>query len=403
MEKPEPKSISWGQRALEHATTITNASPGRGSATQAEAQAADYVRQQLEGLKIEGVRTQNFSGLRSIWLFLALAFGLALVGHAAFWLLRGVLGNFPASVVFLLTFGLSGYLLWRQFAFRSYPLGSLLPHGPSQNVIAIMQPRGEIKQRAVLVGHLDSHRAVFWFATDWLLKLFALSEPVAMFGVFIAPVLYLLAILTGWQVFAWVNLYLALNHFMGWFTGVTADLGPYSPGANDNAAAAGSLLALAERLRERPLEQTELWLAFTGCEESGCDGMVTLLQEHGEQLKDALFVDLELVGIGDQLVYVNEEGTLRPRHISTQVERLVSQAGQAYGIRPFSLRRVGAFTENGTAWEHGFNSVCLMAQQSGVSLMPEWHRLSDVPSRLSPETLGRVNALVWDLLHRLDA
>jgi hypothetical protein len=360
------------------------------------------VQGQLAALGIADVRVQRFNGLRSIWLFLSLVFGLALVGHAAYWLLRPALAApLLAWAVCLAAFGLGSYLLWRKFTFRSYPLQGSLPHGPSQNVLAVLPAAQEACRRVLLVSHLDSHRAVFWFSTDWLVRLFALSEPVALLGICIAPLLYALAALSGWQAFAWLGAVLALFHFIGWFTGVTADLGPYSPGANDNAAAAGTLLALAERLQAEPLPHTEVWLAFTGCEETGCDGMRSLLAEHRAALQEALILDLELAGIGDQLVYMHDEGVVRRRSIDPQVERLLQEAGQAFDLRPVSTRGTGAFTEAGCAWEHGFHrAVCLLAQRRGSPLMPEWHRLSDVPERLQACTLERMHALVWEILRQ---
>jgi Zn-dependent M28 family amino/carboxypeptidase len=115
---------------------------------------------------------------------------------------------------------------------------------------------------------------------------------------------------------------MALHSWVG--SGVTADLGRYSPGANDNASAVGTLLALAERLKDQPLQNTALWLAFTGCEESGCDGMKTLIREHGNMLRDAIFIDVEMVGIGDRLSYIAEEGNLR-RRASRRKLRLYSK------------------------------------------------------------------------------
>lgn len=399
----EAAAPAWGQRALEHAAKITQASPGRGSATQAETQAAEYVQAQLGALGVADVRRQPFQGLRSIWLFLALVFGLALAGHAAFWLLRPALGAWAGWVVSLMAFALGGFILWRKFTFRSYPLRSSLPHGPSQNVLAVLPAAQERRRRVLLVSHLDSHRAVFWFASDFLVRVFALSEPVALFGIFFAPLLYLLAALSGWAPFAWLGAALALFHFIGWFTGITADLGPYSPGANDNAAAAGTLLALAERLQAEPLAHTEVWLAFTGCEETGCDGMLALLAEQRAALQEALILDLELVGIGEQLVYMHDEGVLRRLTIDPQVERLLQEAGQAFDLRPVSTRGTGAFTEAGTAWEHGFRqAACILALRKGSPLMPEWHRLSDVPDRLQVGTLGRVHDLAWEVLRRYD-
>lgn len=394
------ESGRFAQRALSHAQVL--AKTGRGSATVAEKQAAEYVQAQLKSLGLDNAHVQPFLGLRSIWLFFALAFGMALVGHAAFWFLRHPLGNVPALIVSLVAFGMSGYLLWCKFTFRDFPLRTTLPHAPSQNVLAVIPPAGEVSRRLVLVGHLDSHRAVFWFATNFLVTLFALSGVVCIYGVFLAIPLYALFVLTHWQIFAWLGLALAFFHFLGWFTGVTADLGQYSPGANDNASAVGTVLALAERLKMQPLQNTEIWLAFTGCEETGCDGMLTLLKEHGSTLKDALFVDFELVGIGDSLSYVHEEGNLHRRIIPPAIEALVNEVGKPYGVHPAITPLIGASTEGGTLWELGFKAVCFSAHHQGSPILPEWHRLTDTPDRLQINTLERVQSLAWDLLHRFD-
>ena len=390
----------FAQRALFHAQNL--AKDGRGSATAAERQAAEYTQALLKLLGIEDVRMQPFQGLRSIWLFFALTFGLALVGHAAFWLLHRPMGDLPALLVSLVAFSLSGYLLWRKFTFRDFPLRTTLPHATSQNVIAVIPPVGEVRRRLVLVAHLDSHRAVFWFATNFLVMLFAISGIVCIYGVFLAIPLYVLAVLTHWQVFTWLGIALAFFHFLGWFTGVTADLGKYSPGANDNASSVGSVLALAERLQVQPLQNTEIWLAFTGCEESGCEGMLALLKEYGDTLKDALFVDFELVGIGDSLSYIQEEGNLHRQTIQPEVEALVKEVGKPYGLHPVRTPPVGGFTEGGTLWDLGFKAVCFSAHYHGSQLQPEWHRLTDTPDRLQVTTLERVQSLTWDLLQRFD-
>jgi hypothetical protein len=396
---PIPPS-HYAQRAFNYAQTL--ARNPRGSATQAEKQAAEYTLNELKSLGIEDAKLEPFIGLRSIWLFVALASGFALVGHAAFWLLRGPAGNYPALLVSLLAFGLSGFMLWRKFTFRDYPLRNSLPHGQSQNVVAVIPPAGDVKRRVVLVSHLDSHRAVFWFATNILVILFAFLSIVTIYGVYLAMLLYSLAILTQVQFFAWLGLILALFHFLGWFTGVTADLGKYSPGANDNASGVGTILALAERLRREPLQITEIWLAFTGCEESGCDGMLSLIKEHGGMLREALFIDLEMVGIGDGIRYIQDEGNLKRNHIAKDVEAIVQEVGEPFGINPASTPPVGAFTEGGTLWEHGYKAVCLSAQFKNTPILPEWHRLTDTPDRLQVEALERIHSLVLALLRRFD-
>jgi hypothetical protein len=403
-----PDDSSWGVRALKHVTHICTHYPGRGSATPGEAQTAEYVHNQLLHFNLSDVHKQPFQGLRSIWLFISLAFGSAMVGHAAFWLLRSPAGIIPALFVMILAFAFSIYLMWRKFTFRSYPLRNALPHGDSQNVIAIIPPArmaheaGKPLKQVVFIAHLDSHRAVWVFASDLLVKLYAAISPVAISGLILAPLAYTLGVISGLKVLYWLALPWAGLHFLTWFTGVTADLGLYSPGANDNASAVGVVLTLAERLKQQPLNNTQVWLVFTGCEETGCDGILHLLAEHGEQLKDALFVDLEMVGVGTQLAYIQREGVIHKTQIPAQVEKLLLSAGEEFGIKSLDAGNIGAFTEMGALWEYGYQGACLLLQPGSSPSMPEWHRLSDVPSRLQPESLEIAHNFAWTLLNEID-
>ncbi len=387
-------------RALSHAQLL--ARTARGSATLAEKQAADYVQAQLKSMGVNAVQQQPFSGERSLWLFFGMVFGLALVGHAAFWLLRKPLGELPATAIAVLAFGFSGYMAWSRFTLRDYPLSRSLPHAASQNVIAKIPAIGEAQRRLVLMAHLDSHRAVFWFATDFIVRIFVPISITATFGIFLAIPIYSLLALTHWSFLGWLGLFLASLHFLGWFTGVTADLGRYSPGANDNAASVGTVLGLSERLAGLPLQNTEVWLAFTGCEETNAGGTLALIDEYGDELKDALFVDFEMVGIGDRISYVREEGNISRLTIPPEVESLVKQVGQPYDLHPVQTPLVGASTECSILLKHGFKAVCFIAHIQGSTVMPEWHRLTDTADKLQLPALERVHALAWDLLQRFD-
>lgn len=414
---PDPiqNAANWGQAALAYARALTEVSalspevPGRGSATEAEARAARYVSERLAELGLADVRRMSFEGLRSIWLFLALAFGFAITGHVAYWLLRRPLGELPAWLFSSAAFAFAAYLMWRKFTFRDYPLRANLPHGPSQNVVATVDPHGDVRQRVVFIAHLDSHRAVWWFATDFLVTLYAVVSPLAVYGFVLAPLAYglraagLLYSIAGLAVLGWVGLVFGLLHFVAWFTGMTADTGPYSPGANDNASAVGVALSLAGRLIAQPLAQTEVWFAFTGCEETGCDGMRAFLDEFGGELSGALFVDFELVGIGERLVYLQSEGVTRRRRIPPDVEALLQRVGSQYDLQAVPAGGFGAFTETGVVWERGYQGATLLALREGFALLPEWHRMSDTPDRLQLETLGRVHELAWALLQDVDA
>jgi hypothetical protein len=400
MNLPSAEAQYYAQRALAHARPL--ARTGRGSTTPAERQAAEYVQSQLHSLGFTDTQLQVFSGERSLWLFVALICGLALVGHAAYWLLRTPTSNLAFILLTELAFGLSAYLVWRRFTWRSYPLQSSLPHAPSQNVITRLPPDAAVQQRLVLLAHLDSHRAVFWFASTLLVRIFMPLSAITLFGIFAAGPLYILAAITDWQIFAWLGLLLAIFHFLGWFTGVTADLGRYSPGANDNAASVGSLLAIAERLANKPLHNTEVWLAFTGCEESDGAGASALIETFGSQLNEAWFIDLEMVGIGDTLGYLRQEGSFSRVTIPHEIEAMLKEVGNPIGLQSLNTPMVGAWTECGLLLSRGYKAACLIAFKVGLPVIPEWHRLTDTSDKLQIASLERVQNFTWELLQRFD-
>ncbi len=380
---------NYSQKALLHAQQITQASAGRGSATQAEAKTAAYVQQELQKLGLRDVRTQTFTGLRSIWLFLSTVYGLALVGHAAFWLLRQPLGKAVGLGIESAAFLFSGYLLWRKSLYKPYPLQNSLPHGDSQNVLAVIPASQEARQRVVLVANLDSSRAVWWHAADVLTLISEALMKLAVFGLPGAILLYLLSFISGWLGFAWLALVPALAHFLIWFTGVTADLGPYSPGANDNASSVGLLLALAEKLRQTPLEDTEVWLAFTGCGESGCEGLQTFLKAYGQELKEALFLELQRVGIGERLFAWQ-------RRIDTA--QWVMEGKKQAGIELPQAGRPEAFSQGRLLERQGLTFAVVQMMRDNSDIPPEWGRLTDNAARLQESALEKALGFTWSIL-----
>jgi hypothetical protein len=109
-----------------------------------------------------------------------------------------------------------------------------------------------------------------------------------------------------------------------------------------------------------------------------------------------------MVGIGDRISYVREEGNISRLTIPKEVESLVKQVGQPYDLHPVQTPLVGASTECSILLKHGFKAVCFIAHLQGSSVMPEWHRLTDTPDKLQLPALERVHALSWDLLQWFD-
>ena len=104
------------------------------------------MREVLKELGIQEIETQVFKGLKSAWHFIVMASSIMLIGHLFFWFFRVLVGDIFAAVVALTFFGFSMFLMWRQFTFRDYPLKNILPHGSSQNVIAVLAPKSKVRR-----------------------------------------------------------------------------------------------------------------------------------------------------------------------------------------------------------------------------------------------------------------
>jgi hypothetical protein len=124
----------------------------RGTGTAGEAAAADFVAQRLSalGLPVErrtfrAVVSQNAFPL-AIDLVALLAIGLYAIG--------GTWGRWVGAVLALTT----APLLWQTIRTSNSPLRPFLPQVTSRNVVARVEPRGELRQHTVLLAHLDTNR-----------------------------------------------------------------------------------------------------------------------------------------------------------------------------------------------------------------------------------------------------
>jgi Zn-dependent M28 family amino/carboxypeptidase len=88
---------------------------------------------------------------------------------------------------------------------------------------------------------------------------------------------------------------------------------PWVQGANDNGSGTAALLTVLERLADAPLPHTEVWGVFTGCEEVGRpNGAFAFEREYGHQLRDAEFLIIDHIGLGEPR-YLDGRGDAAPR------------------------------------------------------------------------------------------
>jgi hypothetical protein len=384
-------------QALDHVHALAGDIGPRGSCTAAEGRAAAYAAEEMRRLGLKGVAVEPFRGAPSTYRPYALAFATALVA-AALAFLPGWPWTLAAAA---LLSGLGAWGMFRETDLAGNWLRRLLPRAGSRNAVGIVAPAGDVRQRAVLCAHLDTHRTpVFYSSRAWN-RLFGILVGAAWASMVAGALLYALGAVLDWPWVRWPGLAAAAIELAALGLCLHADGTPFSPGANDNASGAGVALALAAHLCQEPLAHTEVWLALTGCEETGAGGMAAFLDSHGAALgSDALIVALDQVGIG-RLVTLTADGLILKRRTHPRA-LVVARAARAALPGLVVRERTGiAYTDALVATRRGLPALTVVAQapRGGED---HWHRMSDRPEHLEQQCLADTFAFAWRILRLLD-
>lgn len=385
---------SRGSQPWEHTQSLVEDIGARGSGTEEERQAAEYVKRILNELDI-AIEEQPFRSPASAWRPFAAGLGMAALASLiaplfipASSLLAMVL--LVACIWLSIREGLLRDTIWRQ----------ILPQVDSQNVIGRLRPNEEAKQTIVVVAHLDSHRTPYFHRSRRRQSWFGTMIIIAEIGALVNAVLYFALSISGEMWLWWVSLPFALLHLVMTVVCAAVDRTPFSPGANDNAAAVGVALQVASELGKRRLANTDIVFLFSGCEEVGAYGMREFLRAYGRGLEGARFIDLEMVGQGVPAVVI-KEGLIRRVDYDPV---LIEEAGKAATAvwQEAYLKKANAYGESVVTQRAGFGSVTLNTVLPETGKTAVWHRMDDDMSAISAETLDHVVTWVAELLRRLD-
>ncbi|HEY2217087.1 MAG TPA: M28 family peptidase, partial [Solirubrobacteraceae bacterium] len=174
------------------------------------------------------------------------------------------------------------------------------------------------------------------------------------------------------------------------------------PGANDNLSAVATLLTVAERLTERPVEGVRVLLLSTGSEESFMEGMRGFVARHRAELdpRHTRVVALECVG-SPYLLLMEGEGMLRMRDHDASLREELQAAADAAGVSLWRGLRLGAgATDALPALKAGYRAACL-AGCTELKVPANYHWPTDVPENLSWETIDGAATVAVSLLRRL--
>ena len=389
----------YTQSVVAHIHHLSETIGGRGSCTPGELQAAEYTLEQMQTLGVQDVHLEPFKGAPSTYRPYAMAFSAALLGTLGVWL-------FPERWMFGLAAILSALGAWAMLAetdFTNNWTRWLLPKGDNQNAVGVIPPRGEVKQRAVLCAHLDTHRTPIFYASKTWNTLFSLLVAGSLVSMVVSALAYALGAVFAWEWVRWIGLIAAAMEVFALIMSLHADFTPFSPGANDNASGVGVVLGLAQHMAQEPLRNTEVWLAFTGCEEAAAYGMVSFLDSHAAELgTETIYLIIDQVGKGN-LCYLTADGLIRkhPTH-----PRALELARHASAAQPEvkTNEMVGlAYTDAVPATKRGLVALTLCAlPPAGSSETVHWHQMSDTSDRVDPQSLADAHAFSWQILKDID-
>ncbi len=358
----------------------------------AEMHARQYIRQVLAALGYDEIETLPFSA-PDTWGY-ALGNPIALTLACNLFGAQSRLGRVLGGATTLA----GAYTLWRATCIGKQPLAALAPRRRSATLIVRVPSIEAPRRRIVLLGHTDSnkHRPTFRpRLKKYLLGLTTIGLG-AIAGNGIAQ------ISEGMSGRPWARRCrrLSLGAIVASLLLVLYDeTGPYVPGAADNASAVACLLGLAAQLKHQPLHHTEVWLVFTGAEEVGCLGAHALLDAYGEHLRDAWFLDLEMVGT-DEIAYVTRHtgfsllSAYRPDAESLAWAERVSRRHPELGVRG---RDMVIGEEVGALRIRGYRGVCL-AGVGPDGWLQNWHQTADNVENLVPAGLEKAARFAWAML-----
>lgn len=199
----------------------------------------------------------------------------------------------------------------------------------------------------------------------------------------------------GKQIGSWDNI--EDDDDFGFKAGTAGELP--DPGDSETADVAARIRRRVTENVDRALVEKEIWFVATGADESGMSGIRALLDSYGDDLEDALIINIENVGMGT-VGFVAEEGLARTyradRRLVTQAKRTARENGLS--VKSQSLRRFA--TSATPALARRMKAMSVMAFDIN-GRVPNWRWRTDTIENVAAKTIEQsvefITMLVRDL------
>ncbi|MBU4444627.1 MAG: M20/M25/M40 family metallo-hydrolase [Candidatus Marinimicrobia bacterium] len=367
--------------------------PHRGATSNEEKKAAEFLKQSLDGKKITA-DIESFKAISTYSWEVILISILMIAGL----IISPWLAKLGTAIVLL---GFWSYT--RHFMGHSTIFTKFIPKKISQNVVAKIPAQQETARNIILMAHYDSARASSIFAP----KMVKNFRKTFLLNTYIGVVSIVWAYMGDyWGATIWFKIVcglLALNHLVNVIIHIHREVvHRFVPGINDNGSGVAAVFEIAERLKNSPLQNSNLWIVFTGCEEAGIQGAKAFLDQHCADLpvESTFLINLDNIGYGN-LHYATGEGMLLYYKYDESLINLcdsLAEQPEYSDIRPLEYRR--AYFDALVFTQHGYPSTTLIALDD-QGLIPNWHWYSDTIDNIDYNTIQHTVDFTTDLITKI--
>lgn len=381
--------------AYANLTEIIHAFGARPATTEAESRLRTYLMRRLQerGLTAFEQPFQSVPSLAPMWLAVSALFVLSAVlawGNTSGAWIVGAITSMAAMLMF-----------WGLVSGR-WDVSRLFPQRPSANLIAVAPAQHTPRRKVVLMAHIDTQRATLMWHPKHVRAFgrnFQLQAGLLILHTLLAIALALSPL---WGQ-AWLVVVARGVMTLG---GLVALYGmgvllhrelalPYVQGANDNGSGTAAVLTILERLAENPLPNTEVWGVFTSCEEVGRpSGAFAFEREYGYQLRDAEFLIIDHIGLGEPRYLTAEAMLPRAYPHPTMVQQMeqLAAAHPEFHLKPSAVPH-DAYTDALPFYLGGYKAIAMWCELE-PNLPPNWHWMTDTLENVSEADLERAVAVV---------
>lgn len=214
------------------------------------------------------------------------------------------------------------------------------------------------------------------------------------------PLLVAAGLLTGRRAPRWIG---TAASSLGTYWMADISRNPAVPGANDNLSAVGLLVALAERLRARPLSGGRVLLVSAGAEEELQGGIYDVIERYRDEIlaDGAQVLCVDTIG-SSTLILLEGEGTMRMHDYDAALCDRVEAIAQEAGVRLPRGYRARVSTDAIVAVRAGLPTTGLVSLEPWGALA-NYHLPTDDPDHLNYETVSGAVEIAERLARQLAA